>query len=70
MQIRNNYDKDVFNGDMGVITGLTEMQTMTVMMEERAVRYDFLEMDELVHAFAISVHKSQGPNSLPSSFPS
>ncbi len=61
MQIRNNYDKDVFNGDMGVITGLDlEMQTMTVMMEERAVHYDFLELDELVHAFAISVHKSQG----------
>ncbi len=61
MQMRNNYDKDVFNGDMGVITGLElEMQTLTVMIDGRAVRYDFLELDELVHAYAISVHKSQG----------
>ena len=61
MQIRNNYDKDVYNGDMGVITAVDlEMQKLTVMMDGRAVPYDFLEMDELVHAFAISVHKSQG----------
>jgi exodeoxyribonuclease V alpha subunit len=61
MQIRNNYDKDVYNGDMGVITALDlEMQKLTVMMDGRAVHYDFLELDELVHAFAISVHKSQG----------
>jgi exodeoxyribonuclease V alpha subunit len=61
MQLRNNYDKDVYNGDMGVITGVDlEMQKLTVMMDGRAVFYDFLELDELVHAFAISVHKSQG----------
>ncbi len=61
MQIRNNYDKDVYNGDMGVISGLDlEMQKLTVIMDGRAVLYDFLELDELVHAFAISVHKSQG----------
>ncbi len=61
MQIRNNYDKDVYNGDMGVITAVDlEMQKLTVMMDGRAVAYDFLELDELVHAFAISVHKSQG----------
>lgn len=61
MQIRNNYDKDVYNGDMGVIRDLDlEMQKLTVIMDGRAVDYDFLELDELVHAFAISVHKSQG----------
>lgn len=61
MQIRNNYDKDVYNGDMGIVTEVDlEMQKLTVMMDGRAVPYDFLELDELVHAFAISVHKSQG----------
>jgi exodeoxyribonuclease V alpha subunit len=61
MQIRNNYDKEVYNGDMGVVTAVDlEMQKLTVMMDGRAVAYDFLELDELVHAFAISVHKSQG----------
>lgn len=61
MQIRNNYDKDVYNGDMGVVTAVDlELQKLTVMMDGRVVPYDFLELDELVHAFAISVHKSQG----------
>ncbi|MBX3015162.1 MAG: AAA family ATPase [Caldilineaceae bacterium] len=61
MQIRNNYDKDVYNGDMGMIQALDlEMQKVTVNIDGRLVIYDFLELDELVHAFAISVHKSQG----------
>lgn len=61
MQIRNNYDKDVYNGDMGIITKLEqEFQKVTVVIDQREVVYDFLELDELVHAFAISVHKSQG----------
>jgi exodeoxyribonuclease V alpha subunit len=61
MQIRNNYDKEVYNGDMGQITALdSEMQKLTVTIDGRPVTYDFLELDELVHAFAISVHKSQG----------
>ncbi|MCC9077374.1 AAA family ATPase [Litorilinea aerophila] len=61
MQVRNNYDKEVYNGDLGIITQVDlEMQQLTVMMDGRAVCYDFLELDELVHAFAISVHKSQG----------
>jgi exodeoxyribonuclease V alpha subunit len=61
MQLRNNYDKEVYNGDMGIITAVDlEMQKLTVMMDGRMVFYDFLELDELVHAFAISVHKSQG----------
>jgi exodeoxyribonuclease V alpha subunit len=61
MQIRNNYDKEVFNGDMGRISRISlEDQLVTVDMEDRSVDYDFLELDELVHAYAISIHKSQG----------
>ncbi len=61
MQMRNNYDKDVFNGDLGQITALDPVeQTLLVRIDDRAVSYDFLELDELVHAYAVSVHKSQG----------
>jgi exodeoxyribonuclease V alpha subunit len=61
MQIRNNYEKDVYNGDIGRITRIdTVEQTMTVRIDDRPVIYDWAELDELVHAFAISVHKSQG----------
>ena len=61
MQIRNNYDKDVFNGDMGRITSVDlEEQVVNVRVDERTIAYDFLELDELVHAYAISIHKSQG----------
>ncbi len=61
MQTVNNYDKQVYNGDIGRIAALDpEGQTMTVNIDGTPVVYDFLEADELVHAFAISVHKSQG----------
>ena len=61
MQIRNNYDKDVFNGDIGRITAIsTEEKVLTVLIDGRAVVYDFSELDEIVHAYAVSVHKSQG----------
>ncbi|MCU0507005.1 MAG: AAA family ATPase [Anaerolineae bacterium] len=61
MQIRNNYDKEVFNGDMGQVGDVDlEDQVVTVQMEDRLISYDFLELDELVHAYAVSVHKSQG----------
>ncbi len=61
MQMRNNYDKDVFNGDLGRIIALDPVeQTLAVRIDERTVPYDFLELDELVHAYAVSVHKSQG----------
>ncbi|MGC8780000.1 MAG: ATP-dependent DNA helicase, partial [Anaerolineae bacterium] len=61
MQIRNNYDKDVFNGDMGYITAVDlEDQMVRVNMDGRTIPYDFLELDELVHAYAISIHKAQG----------
>jgi exodeoxyribonuclease V alpha subunit len=61
MQTRNNYDKEVYNGDIGRVTRLdTVEQTLTVRVDDRPVVYDWAELDELVHAFAISVHKSQG----------
>jgi exodeoxyribonuclease V alpha subunit len=66
MQTRNNYDKDVYNGDIGRVTHINAVdQTMTVRIDEqmeqsRSISYDWAELDELDHAFAISVHKSQG----------
>ena len=61
MQIRNNYDKDVFNGDMGRISFLDLAdRTLSVTFDERVVPYEFDELDELAPAYAISIHKSQG----------
>jgi len=61
MQIRNNYDKEVFNGDIGVITRIDlENQIVEILLDDRKVPYEFMELDELTLAYAISVHKSQG----------
>ncbi len=61
MQIRNNYDKEVFNGDIGRISALSaEDRELTVVFDGRAVAYDFSDLDEIVHAYAVSVHKAQG----------
>jgi exodeoxyribonuclease V alpha subunit len=61
MQTVNNYDKNVFNGDIGRITSIDTLnQTMGVNIDGSPVIYDFIEVDELIHAFAITVHKSQG----------
>ncbi len=61
MQIRNNYDKKVYNGDMGRILRIDSIeQEITVSYEGRAVSYDFGELDEIVLAYAVSVHKAQG----------
>jgi len=61
MQVRNNYLRDVYNGDIGRVTGIDPVeQTLTVTIDDRPVIYDWGETDELVHAFAVSVHKSQG----------
>jgi exodeoxyribonuclease V alpha subunit len=60
MQTRNNYDLEVFNGDIGTISHVdTKLGTLTVQYD-RAVNYRREDMDELQHAFAITVHKSQG----------
>jgi exodeoxyribonuclease V alpha subunit len=65
IQIRNNYDKGtagVFNGTVGTITALsTAEQQLTVRTDEdEDIIYDFDELDELQHAYAITVHRSQG----------
>lgn len=61
LQLRNNYDKEVFNGDIGTITRLDlEEGEISVDFEGRGVDYDFSDLDELTLAYALSVHKSQG----------
>ena len=61
MQIRNNYDKDVFNGDSGYIREVdTEDRTLTVDFDGKWVEYDVTELDELTLAYATTIHKAQG----------
>ena len=61
MQIRNNYDKNVYNGDVGKVTKIREEeQEIEVTFDGEKVNYDFSEMDELVLAYAVSIHKYQG----------
>ena len=61
MQIQNNYDKDVFNGDIGFITGIDLVEhVLSVEVDSRRVDYDFNEADQLVLAYAVTVHKAQG----------
>lgn len=61
MQTANDYDKDVFNGDIGFITNIDrEEQLLKVRFDQRLVVYDFSELDQLELAYAITVHKSQG----------
>ena len=61
MQIKNNYDKLVFNGDIGRIIKISsEDQALSILFDDRVVAYDFTELDEIVLAYAVSIHKSQG----------
>jgi len=61
MQIRNNYDKEVFNGDIGFVKEVNEEDhTLVVMFDGRPVLFAQNELDELVLAYACSIHKSQG----------
>lgn len=61
MQIKNNYDKEVFNGDIGIISSVnTEDKALKVDFDGRQVEYDVTELDELVHAYATTIHKAQG----------
>ncbi len=60
-QVTNDYDRDVFNGDLGRITGIdAEEGALTVSFEGREVEYGFGELDELVLAYATTIHKAQG----------
>ena len=61
MQIRNNYDKFVFNGDLGTIQKIDSVdQKILIDFDSRNLEYDFSELNELVLSYAISIHKSQG----------
>lgn len=61
MQIRNNYQKEVFNGDVGIIKAIDLVdQKVTVEFDGRMVEYEFTELDELILAYAVSIHKYQG----------
>ena len=61
MQIKNNYDKEVFNGDIGKISRIDfENQEIGITFDGRSVDYDYTDLDEIVLAYAVSVHKSQG----------
>ncbi len=61
MQVANNYERDVFNGDLGIVTGLDmEEGALTVSFDGREVEYGFGELDELVLAYATTIHKAQG----------
>jgi len=61
MQIQNNYDKDVYNGDIGFVRAIDPIdQNLSIDYEGRLVGYDWSEADQLVLAYAVSVHKSQG----------
>jgi len=61
MQIVNNYDKEVYNGDIGRISSIDEEEKeVKVIVDDREIVYDYSDLDELVHAYAVSIHKSQG----------
>jgi len=61
MQIVNNYDKEVFNGDIGWVSKIDqEDRELTIDFDGRLITYDYSDLDEIVLAYAISVHKSQG----------
>ena len=61
MQVENDYDKDVYNGDLGVVSRIDmEEGELHVDFDGRDVNYDFGELDELVLAYATTIHKSQG----------
>jgi exodeoxyribonuclease V alpha subunit len=61
MQTENDYDKEVFNGDIGYIEGIdSDTHELTISFDDRKVVYDFGELDEVALAYATSIHKSQG----------
>ncbi len=61
MQIKNNYDKDIYNGDIGIISNVNLIdKNLTVNFDEKYVDYDILELEELTLSYSCTIHKSQG----------
>lgn len=61
MQIRNDYDRDVYNGDVGFIQNIDmENSSVSIIFDEKIVEYDTSELDEIMLAYAVTIHKSQG----------
>jgi UvrD-like helicase C-terminal domain len=61
MVTRNDYERDVSNGDIGYVTGIDEDdQVLRLECDGRSLAYDWADTDDLVHAYAISIHKAQG----------
>ena len=61
MQLRNNYDKEVYNGDIGIITAVDKETGKTLInFDGRVIEYDEVDFEEVIHAYATTVHKSQG----------
>ena len=61
MQTRNNYDKEVFNGDIGFIHSIDRAdKSLQLSMDGRLVQYESIDLDNLMHAYCISTHRSQG----------
>jgi exodeoxyribonuclease V alpha subunit len=61
IQLKNNYEKEVFNGDLGSIEEIDrENQIIKILYDNRIVEYEFYEIDQITHSYAISIHKSQG----------
>ena len=61
MQIKNNYEKQIYNGDIGFVCDINVTdKTLSVNFDGSIVEYDILELDELVLSYAITIHKSQG----------
>jgi exodeoxyribonuclease V alpha subunit len=61
IQLKNNYEKEIYNGDIGIIQAIDlELEEMKIDFDGKMVDYSFYEMDEINHSYAISIHKSQG----------
>ena len=61
MQTENNYEKEVYNGDIGYITNIDyEEQEVKIYFDDREIIYSFTELDEITLAYATTIHKSQG----------
>jgi exodeoxyribonuclease V alpha subunit len=61
LQLKNDYNREVFNGDLGIISAIdTEEQELSARFGEREVTYDYADLDEITLAFATTIHKSQG----------